>query len=151
MNYENGINGEAEWDPAEVRAWARERRLGVGERGRIPEAVIELYLAQPATVRKWASTQGIEVSERVDSQPTWSSGTSLVRPQCGPGPVARASRSASAVAFRRPSWIDSWTGSASSSPRQLDPRRRVEVRTRFSFLARVVPRHFRTREEPADG
>jgi Lsr2 protein len=64
MRSSDNSDSEAQWNPAEVRAWARERGLGVGERGRIPEPVIELYMAQPSTVRKWASSQGIEVSER---------------------------------------------------------------------------------------
>jgi Lsr2 len=64
MRSSDSPDSETKWNPAEVRAWARERGFGVGERGRIPEPVIELYLAQPATVRKWASSQGIEVSER---------------------------------------------------------------------------------------
>lgn len=64
MRQDNGPGSEDQWTPAEVRAWARERGIGVSERGRIPEALIELYLAQPATVRKWAAKNGIAVSER---------------------------------------------------------------------------------------
>ncbi len=64
MRNDNGLGSEVEWTPAEVRAWARERGLEISDRGRIPEAVIELYLAQPAIIRKWASKQGIAVSER---------------------------------------------------------------------------------------
>jgi Lsr2 len=64
MQNSDGVDRQDEWTPAEVRAWARERGLGVGERGRIPEAVIELYLAQPSRVRRWASDRGITVSER---------------------------------------------------------------------------------------
>ena len=64
MRNANGLVSEEQWTPAEVHARARERGLGISDRGRIPEAVIELYLAQPATVRKWASQNGIAVSER---------------------------------------------------------------------------------------
>jgi hypothetical protein len=64
MRNDNGVDHESSWTPAEVRAWARERGLEIGDRGRIPEPVIELYLAKPSTVRKWASQHGIRVSER---------------------------------------------------------------------------------------
>jgi hypothetical protein len=53
-----------QWSPADVRAWAKARGLGIGDRGRIPEAVIELYLAQPSTVRRWANQRGLSVNER---------------------------------------------------------------------------------------
>ena len=64
MRNDNGVEDENEWTPAEVRAWARERGLEVSNRGRIPETLIELYLAKPSTIRKWASDRGIPVSER---------------------------------------------------------------------------------------
>jgi hypothetical protein len=64
MSNDNGVLDEDGWTPAEVRAWARERGIEVGDRGRIPETVIELYLAKPSTIRKWASDRGLQVSER---------------------------------------------------------------------------------------
>jgi hypothetical protein len=64
MSNDNGVDHDTTWTPADVRAWARERGIEIGDRGRIPEPVIELYLAKPSTVRKWASERGIRVSER---------------------------------------------------------------------------------------
>ena len=64
MRNDNGVDHDTAWKPAEVRAWARERGIEIGDRGRIPEPLIELYLAKPSTVRKWASERGIRVSER---------------------------------------------------------------------------------------
>lgn len=64
MRSDDAVTQQDRWTPAEVRAWARQRGLGIRDRGRIPDAVIELYLAQPSTVRKWASDRGIVVSER---------------------------------------------------------------------------------------
>ena len=55
---------EEEWTAADVRQWARARGIAVGERGRLPESLTELYLARPDVVRDWARRQGIPVNQR---------------------------------------------------------------------------------------
>jgi hypothetical protein len=52
------------WTAGEIRDWARRQGIEIGERGRIPSHLIELYKATPSTVRDWARRQGIEVAER---------------------------------------------------------------------------------------
>src|ERR1700722_1978699 len=52
------------WTAGEIRDWARRQGIEIGERGRIPSHLIELYKATPSTVREWARRQGIEVAER---------------------------------------------------------------------------------------
>jgi hypothetical protein len=64
MQRDDAVTQQEQWTPGEVRAWARQRGLGIRDRGRIPDAVIELYLAQPSTIRKWANGRGLIVSER---------------------------------------------------------------------------------------
>ena len=49
---------------AEIRAWAQERGFDVAARGRVPEAVKDLFEAKPAVVRDWASRNGIRIAER---------------------------------------------------------------------------------------
>jgi len=50
--------------PAAIRHWARERGIGVAERGRIPDTVRELYRASPSVVRAWARRNGVATGER---------------------------------------------------------------------------------------
>lgn len=49
---------------ADIRQWARARGFAVAERGRIPGALRELYLARPEIVRAWARGEGIQIGER---------------------------------------------------------------------------------------
>jgi hypothetical protein len=55
---------DAEWTPADVRKWAQDRGIAVGDRGRLPGYVTELYLAQPPVIREWARRQGISIKTR---------------------------------------------------------------------------------------
>jgi len=66
MRGDNGktkIDNE-EWTAADVRAWAADQGIEVAQRGRIPNYLVELYLARPAVVRQWARRNGFQIGER---------------------------------------------------------------------------------------
>lgn len=41
----NGTNGDREFDPIAVRAWAAQNGIEVGDRGRIPRTIVDQFLA----------------------------------------------------------------------------------------------------------